>query len=73
VYTPINKFRLNSKGRKVFEYYENIIKIPFYKDTSRTLYLKKVDFELLRDGILDKENHKNSIPFGEHIMVSAGK
>ena len=74
MYTPINKFKLNAEGKRLFERCESLIKNPFYNNGNKhNIYHKRRDFELLLSGTFQENQYKNEIPFGDHSIVMAGK
>jgi hypothetical protein len=76
MYTPINKFKLTAEGKRIFEYYEKIIKTSFYSQGSpKKIYVTQKQFNLLIEGLSagERKYFKNSLPFMGHTLIVSGK
>jgi len=76
MYTPINKFKLTAEGQRIFEYYEKVIKTPFYSQGDpKKIHVTQQQFDLLIEGLSagERKYFKNSLPFMGHTLIIAGK
>lgn len=76
MYTPINKFKLTPEGKKIFDYYENVINTPFYSEgASKKIHITQKQFNLLIEGLSagERKYFKSSLPFMGHTLIVVGK
>lgn len=68
MHTPINKYKLNKKGREVYDkvesYIKNIKHPIFFRAKIGTVELDSKEFDLLLEGMSSTERHyyKHEIP-----------